>query len=103
MSGFRLAPEAEAQLDGIWRHIAGETGTVDTANRVVDNITDRFWLLAKHPFMGRKRDDLAPGLRSFVVGDYVIIHRIEGIEDDRTVFISFVFHGSQDIESFFSH
>ena len=100
MSGFRLAPEAEAQLDGIWLHIARETGTIDTANKVVDNITDRFWLLAKHPFIGRKRDDLAPGLRSFAVGDYAIIHRIE---DDRTVLISFVFHGSQDIESFFSH
>jgi len=59
MSGFRLAPEAEAQLDDIWLHIARESGNVDTANRVVDHITDRFWLLSRHPFIGRKRDDFA--------------------------------------------
>ena len=44
--------------------------------------------------MGRPRDDLRPGLRSFTVGDYVIIYTIEN-ED---VEILHVLHGRQDIE-----
>jgi toxin ParE1/3/4 len=44
--------------------------------------------------MGRARDDLRPGLRSFPVGQYVIIYTI----DDGSVQILHVFHGRQDIE-----
>ena len=50
--------------------------------------------------MGRRRDnDLAPGLRSFSVGNYVIVYCIE--EEDAA--IVHVLHGSRDIESFFHH
>jgi hypothetical protein len=31
MSEFRLSPEAEAELDGIWLRIARESGSVDIA------------------------------------------------------------------------
>jgi toxin ParE1/3/4 len=44
--------------------------------------------------MGRARDDLRPGLRSFAVGQYVIIYAIE----DEDVEFLHVFHGRQDIE-----
>jgi plasmid stabilization system protein ParE len=99
MSGFRLSPEAELQLDAIWLRIARESGSVDSATRTIEGITDRFWLLARHPYIGRRRDeDLSPGLRSFPAGDYVIIHRVG--EDD-VVRILHVFHGSQDFEAFF--
>ncbi len=39
MSEFRLAPEAEAELDDIWLHIARESGNADIATRIVENIT----------------------------------------------------------------
>ena len=95
MSELRLSPEAEAELDGIWIQIALESGRVDIATCVVDSITERFWLLARHPFMGRRRDqDLRPGLRSFPADDYVIIHSI--VEDD-VVLILHVIHGSRDL------
>ena len=96
---YRLSSQAEAQLDDIWLHIARESGSIDTAIRIVRNISDRFWLLAKQPRMGRSRPDLSPELRSFAAGDYVLIYSIE--DDD--VVIHYVFHGSQDIESFFHH
>jgi plasmid stabilization system protein ParE len=35
MSEFRLSPEAEAELDGIWIHIARESGSTDAASRDV--------------------------------------------------------------------
>ncbi|MBZ5621281.1 MAG: type II toxin-antitoxin system RelE/ParE family toxin [Acidobacteriia bacterium] len=66
--GFRLLPEAEAELDEIWLYVARGSGSVEIANRVIDTITERFWLLAKYPQIGRRRDhELLPGLRSFPV------------------------------------
>jgi plasmid stabilization system protein ParE len=38
----RLAPHAERDLDDIWLYIAKESGSIDTANRVIDTITERF-------------------------------------------------------------
>jgi toxin ParE1/3/4 len=95
---YRLSSQVEAQLDDIWLYIAQESGSVDTATRIVQNISDRFWLLAKQPRMGRRRPDLSPELRSFSAGDYVILY---SIDDDDVVLIHYLFHGSQDIESFF--
>jgi plasmid stabilization system protein ParE len=100
MGEFRLAPEAEVELDGIWLRIARESGSIDIANRVLDNITERFWLLAQHPYIGRRRDDdWRAGLRSFPVEEYIIVHRV--IEDD-IVLILHVIRGSRDIDALLS-
>lgn len=65
----RLAPEAEADLDSMWYYVAPKSGSIEIADRLIDSLTDRFFLLANHPYMGRRRDDeLRPGLRSFPVG-----------------------------------
>jgi toxin ParE1/3/4 len=96
----RRAPGVDTDLDEIWYHIAKESGSVERADRIVHSITERFYLLSGNPHIGRRRDDdLRPGLRSFPVGQYVIIYRIE----DEEVIILHVFHGSRDIESFFRH
>ena len=98
--GHRLAPEAEADLDNIWYHVARESGSLEIADRLIDFLTDRFFLLASHPYAGRRRDDdLRPGLRSFPVGNYVIIYRIE----DEDALVLHVVPGSQDIEALTSH
>lgn len=91
----RLAPEAEAELDEIWLYVATESQNAEIADRVVDSITQRFLLLAAYPHLGRRRDeDLRPGLRSFVVGEYVVFYRLER-ED---VLILHVVRGSRDIQ-----
>ena len=96
----RIAPEAEAELDDIWFYIAKESGSIEIADRVVDSVTDRFVLLTRFPRMGRRRDeDLRPGLRSFVVGEYVIIYRLE----DEEVLILHVIRGSSDLKALFRH
>jgi plasmid stabilization system protein ParE len=57
----RLALEAEADLDDIWYFIARESGNPDIADRFIDTLTQRFVVLARHPHMGRRRDeDLLP-------------------------------------------
>jgi toxin ParE1/3/4 len=90
----RLAPQARAELGNIWNYIARESGNLAAADGVIDAITERFYLLAEFPYMGRAREDLQPGLRSFPVGQHVIIYTI----DDGDVQILHVFHGRQDIE-----
>ena len=90
----RLAPQARAELSSIWNYIVNESGNAAAADGVIDAITERFYLLSRYPRMGRSRDDLRPGLRSFPVGQYVIIYTIE--DDD--VEILYVFHGRQDME-----
>lgn len=93
----RLSPEAESELDGIWLRVASESGSIESADRIIDAITDRFWLLARHPQIGRRRDDLRSGLRSFSAEDYTILYRI----DDDDVLILHVVHGARDIPKFF--
>jgi toxin ParE1/3/4 len=91
---YRLAPGAEFELDEIWLWTAKESGSVDIADHLVDSITERFFLLARYPHMGRPRDDLRSGLRSFPVGRYVIIYRAEGEE----VSILHIVAAARDIE-----
>lgn len=92
----RLAPEAESELDEIWYYVVKESRSIEVADRLIDSITERFFLLASHPYVGRRRDeDLRPGLRSFPAGEYVIIYRIE--EED--ALILHVVRGSRDIEA----
>ena len=45
----RVAPLAEADLDDIWLYVARESGSLETANRLIDRLTDRFLLLASFP------------------------------------------------------
>jgi toxin ParE1/3/4 len=84
--GHCRTPQADSDLDDIWNYVAIRSGNMDT--------TDRFYLLATHPNIGRARDeDLRPGLRSFPVGEYVIIYRIH----DEKVLVLRVLRGSRDI------
>ena len=92
----RLAPEAEIELDHIWYRAASESGSAEIADRLTHAIADRLFMLAAYPHVGRLRDDdLRPGLRSFPVGEYVIIYRVQG-ED---VFILHIVRGSRDIQA----
>ena len=94
----RVAPEAEADLDDIWCYIARKSGSLEIADRFTEFLSDRFYLLANHPYIGRRRDhELRPGLRSFPVRDYIILYRIE--ED--VVLILRVLHGSRGIKALF--
>lgn len=95
---FRVAPQAESDLDEIWYFLATQSSSVDVADRVIGSITARFALLATHPYVGRRRDeDLRPGVRTFTVGDYVIAYRVDG----DNVLILRVLRGSRDIEALF--
>lgn len=96
----RLAPRAERDLDDIWLYVARESGSIEIADRLIDTIADRFFTLARFPYIGRSRaEDFGPGCRSFAVGEYVIVYCIEN-ED---VLILRVVHGRRDLETLFGH
>jgi len=93
-----LAPQATADLDDVWYYVAVESGSVEIADRFVDSLTERFFLLAGHPYLGRPRDDdFGIGLRSFPVGEYVIVYLVDGSD----VLILRVVHGRRDLEDLF--
>ena len=92
----RLSTETEAELNDVWYYIASESGSMEIADRFIDSLTDRFYLIAKNPYIGRRRDaDLRPGLRSFPVGEYVILYRI----DNEDVLILHLVRGSRDLRA----
>ena len=91
--GHRLAPRAKADLEEIAFYVFVESGSLEIADRLVDSIAERFVLLGRHPSVGRRRDDLGPGIRSFPVGSYVVLYRVEG--DD--VVIQRVVRGSRNL------
>jgi toxin ParE1/3/4 len=90
------SPQADSDLDDIWYYVAARSGSMEIADQLIDSITGRFLLLATFPHAGRARDrDLRPGLRSFAVGEYLIVYRVHG-ED---VLILRALRGSRNIEA----
>lgn len=89
-------PLVRSDLSEIWDYIADDNET--RADAFVDTIDLKFQELARHPNMGRSRDELEEGLRSFPVGKYVIFYRVmpEGVEIIR------VLHGSRDLHAIFN-
>jgi toxin ParE1/3/4 len=60
----RLTQRARTDLDDIWRSLAIESGSEAIADRQIDQLTDRFYLLANWPLLGRSRRNLRRRLRS---------------------------------------
>lgn len=92
MKRWRFAPRARADLDEIWRYVARQ-GSIATANRLLDKIYSGVTTLARMPKAGRDRSDLALGLRSFPVDNYLIYYRARARGG---VLISRVLHGKRD-------
>ena len=79
----------------IWSYIADDSE--DAADRFVDLLAGSFGNLGRNPYLGRRRDDLHQGWRSFVVGQYVVVYRIA----EPGVRILQVIHGKRDIPGLF--
>jgi len=95
MAGVTFAPAAEADLEGIFDHIAADNPAA--AAGFVARLEELAARLAETPGMGRARPDLLPELRSFPLGSYLLFYRpgIDGIEVVR------VLHGARDLPALF--
>ena len=88
---FRVSKDAEGDLDEIFLYWA-KRASVETADRIIDRIADRFSLLADHPEAGRAADAIAAGVRCFPAGKYLIYYR----QTRKRTEILHVFHGAQE-------
>lgn len=73
MAFYRKSPEADDDLLRIWRYIAEDNRA--TATQFIDRLHGTMGTLADMPGMGRPRNDLAPNIRTFPLGAYLIIYR----------------------------
>jgi toxin ParE1/3/4 len=68
-----ITDEAQADLDEAWDFLAKTNPKA--ADRLIDRFVKAARVHAEYPEAGRSREDLAPGLRSFVVAPYVVFFR----------------------------
>lgn len=87
--------DAVADLDQLWLHIA--RNDVDAADRFIDRIGARCSQLQRMERLGRARAEVAPDLRSILVGRYTVFYRIRANE----VQIARIIHQSRDLDSLF--
>jgi toxin ParE1/3/4 len=66
-------PRARQDLIEVWQYIADDNEAA--ADRTLDRIERALVNLAENPTIGRARPELAPDLRSFPVGNYVLFYR----------------------------
>lgn len=72
MSRIEQSPLGRMDVAEISDYIARDNPTA--AYRLVDRIHEKFEMLARQPLMGEPREDLAPDLRQFTLGNYVIYY-----------------------------
>lgn len=86
-------PLVLGDLAEIWAFIADDSET--QADRFLATVDSKLKLLATQPHMGRLREDLMGGLRSFPVGRYVVFFMplANGIEVVRVI------HSARDIDA----
>ncbi|HLK56384.1 MAG TPA: type II toxin-antitoxin system RelE/ParE family toxin [Chthonomonadaceae bacterium] len=87
--------QAKRDLLEIWVYIA--ENSFDAADRILDTINETCQRLAEIPGMGLRREELAPGLRSFPVGKYLIFYR----QAENGIVVIRVLHGARNLENLF--
>ncbi|MGX5800979.1 type II toxin-antitoxin system RelE/ParE family toxin [Bradyrhizobium sp. Arg314] len=90
---YRLLPQALIDLEAIGDYIADHNP--NAAIRFVETLQRRWDLLTLHPGSGAPRDDILPGIRHLVVGEYLTFYRI----GDNAIEILRVLHGRRRIEA----
>jgi toxin ParE1/3/4 len=90
-------PQVDLDLDSIWDFIANDNPIA--ADRVLDRIGEVLDMLLRNPLAGRERPELAPSLRSFPAGNYIVFYLPlnDGIEAVR-ILSGYLDITSEDVE-----
>jgi len=89
-----VAKTARSDMDVAWEYVL--PGGKAAADRYVSKLRKQLRMLARFPGMGRARDELRIGLRSFPLSPFVIFFRV----DEDCVVILRILHGARDFEAF---
>jgi toxin ParE1/3/4 len=95
MATYRLTRRARRDLIEVWAYIARDSEVA--ADRLIDRLVRCFSRLGQNPYIGRSRDDLHAGCRSWIAGQYVIIYVIA----EPGVRVLHVRHGKSDLPALF--
>lgn len=90
------SPEAATDLDSLFDHYLIAVNE-QTAEKILREIARACRLIQEYPLSGRARDEVRPGLRSFVAHPNVIFYRMR----QDVVEIVRVLDGRRDIDSIF--
>ncbi len=95
MPRVRRSSLAGDDLLAAWLDIARDEQRA--ADRLLDRVEETCAILAATPLLGRSREELAPSLRSYPIGRYVLFYRPipGGIEIARFL------HGARDLDLLF--
>jgi plasmid stabilization system protein ParE len=97
VSKVRHSASAENDLLEAWLYIAEDS--VDAADRLLDQIETETRTLLMQPKMGRSRDELAVGLRSWPTSTpYILFY----FADDGGITIARVLHHARDVSAIWS-
>src|SRR2546421_5642864 len=88
---YRISKDANQDLDHIFLYWE-RRASLKVAEKLVDSIIDRFWLLGEYPDAGRPCEHIAAGVKCFPAGKYLIYYR----KTRRGIDILHVFHSAQD-------
>jgi toxin ParE1/3/4 len=91
------SPEALDDRERIWDYYVRVAGR-HTAEKIFREIAEVVVLIENHPFAGRARNEVRPGLHSFAATPHVVFYRV--VND--TPEIVRVLDGRQDIEEKFA-
>jgi len=92
-----ISRRAEAELRRIWRYIAAENPAA--ADRLLLKIDDKLQILRVFPKIGTLRDDIRPGFRMLVEGNYLLLYEHDEAND--AVELISVIDGRQDLTELF--
>jgi toxin ParE1/3/4 len=90
-ASFKLDAEA------IWDYIGA--ASPERADQLLSEIDRTIELLAEYPGMGKLRDELAPGVRSFLAARSYLVYYT--VPEETTIVVLRLLHTSRDANRFF--
>lgn len=97
MSRVTYTTQAKQNLDHIFDYIALQNHSPAAAAKVLRDIDQKCLLYSRFPLASQAREDLAPGVRCFVVDNFVVMYR----PTDAGILVILILHGHQDTPSTF--
>jgi toxin ParE1/3/4 len=97
MASLFVTRRAEDELRDIWRYIAADSP--DAADRLLLRIGERLDRLRDFPNIGTLRDDIRPGFRMLVEGNYLLLYDYDQANDE--VELVSVIDGRRDLSEMF--
>jgi toxin ParE1/3/4 len=94
---FRLTEPAIKDIEEIADYIAKQSGLVES-ELFLSKLDAKFVKITQFPNLGRKRDEILPGIRSFSVDSYLILY----VPIGQDVEIFRVISGYRDLTALFS-